>query len=63
MAFDRGSFCQNWELLIVGQKHQRDKIRVQDNYFSKRLPYAKRRIEEMFFYDDYKVGINRGDDC
>ena len=49
LEFDKGYYCQNCEYIINKQKHQIDKqIRRQDHDFSSRLPYANKKIREIY---------------
>ena len=49
IEFDKGYYCQNCEYIINKQKHQiDDKVRRQYHYFSTRLPYANKKIREIF---------------
>ena len=49
LDFDKGYHCQNCEYIINKQKHQIDKkVRRQDNYFSSGLPYAIKKIREIW---------------
>ena len=46
---DKSYYCQNCEYIINKQKHQIDKkVLRQDHYFSNRLPYAIKKIREIF---------------
>ena len=50
LEFDRGYYCQNCEYIINKQKHQIDKeVLRQDLYFSTRLPYADKKIREIYY--------------
>ena len=45
----KGWYCQNCEYIIHKQKHQIDKqVRRQDYNFSTRLPYANKKIRELY---------------
>ena len=49
LDFDKGHYCKNCEFINNKQKHQIDKkTRRQDNDFSTRLPYAKKKIREIW---------------
>ena len=49
LEFDKGYYCQSCEYIINEQKHQVDKkLRRQDHYFSTRLPYANKKIREIW---------------
>ena len=49
LEFDKGYYCQNCEYITNKQKHQIDiKILRQDHYFSTRLPYANKKIREIW---------------
>ena len=49
LDFDKGYYCKNCEYIINKQKHQIDKqIRRQDHDFSTRLPYANKKIREIY---------------
>ena len=49
LEFDKGYYCQNCEYIINKQKHQIDKkIRRQYHNFSTRLPYANKKIREIW---------------
>ena len=49
LKFDKGYYCQNCEYIINKQKHQIDKkVLRQDQYFSTRLPYANKKIREIW---------------
>ena len=49
LEFDKGYYCQNCEYIINKQKHQNDKqVRRQDHDFSTRLPYANKKIREIY---------------
>ena len=49
LELDKGWYCQNCEYIINKQKHQIDKKSLrQDNYFSARLPYANKKIIEIW---------------
>ena len=49
LEFNKGFYCKNCEYIIDKKKHQIDKkVRRQDRYFSTRLPYAKKRIREIY---------------
>ena len=44
LEFDKGYYCQLWEYIINKQKHRIDKKAFrQDEHFSTRLNYAKKR--------------------
>ena len=50
IQFDKTQFCQNLEHTVDKQKHQIDKkVFGQGDSFPKRLPYAYRKIREIFF--------------
>ena len=50
LEIDKGYYCQNCENIIKKQKHQIDeKVRRQDNYFSTTLPYADKKIREIYY--------------
>ena len=50
LEFVKGYYCINCEYIINKQKHQIDKkVRRQDRYFSTRLPYAIKKIREIYF--------------
>ena len=49
LEFVKGYHCQNCEYIINKQKHQIDrKVRRQDHYFSTRLPYAYKKIRDIW---------------
>ena len=51
MEFGKGWYCQTpeYEYIINKQKHQIDKkVLRQDHYFSTRLPYANKKIREIW---------------
>ena len=49
LKFDKGYHCKNCEYIINKQKHQIDKkILRQDHCFSTRLPYANKKIREIW---------------
>ena len=49
LEFNKGFYCQNCEYIINKQKHQIDKkVRRQDHNFSTRLPYANKKIREIY---------------
>ena len=49
LEFDKGYYCKNCEYIINKQKYQIDKrVRRQDHYFSTRLPYANKKIREIW---------------
>ena len=49
LEFLKGWYCKNCENIINKQKHQIDKkLRRQDQYFSTRLSYAKKKIREFW---------------
>ena len=50
LKFDKGYYCQNCEYIINKQRHQIDKrVLRQDHYFSTRLPYANKKIREIYY--------------
>ena len=50
LEFDKNWFCQNCECIINKQKHQIDKeVLRQDHNFSTRLPYATKKIREIYY--------------
>ena len=66
LQFVKGYSCQNCEYIINKQKYQVDKkVRRQDHYFSTRLPYADRKIREIWMnmvntaYDTTKDMIDK----
>ena len=49
LEFDKGYYCKNCEYIINKQKHQMDKkVLRQDNNFSNRLPYANKKIRDIW---------------
>ena len=49
LEFDKGHYCKTCEYNINKQKHQMDKkVLRQDHYFSTRLPYANKKIREIW---------------
>ena len=49
LEFDKGYYCRNCDNVINKQKHQIDKkVRRQDSYFSTILPYANKKIREIW---------------
>ena len=49
LEFDKGYYCQNCEYVINKQKLQIDKKFLrQDHYFSTRLPYANKKIRDIW---------------
>ena len=49
LEFDKGHYCRNCEYIINKQKHQIDKkVRRQNHYFSTSLPYAIKKIREVW---------------
>ena len=49
LEFIKGFYCQNCENIIDKQKYQIDKqVRRQDHNFSSRLPYANKKILEIY---------------
>ena len=49
LEFDKGYYCTNCEYIIDKQKHQIDKkVLRQDRNFSTRLPYANKKIREIY---------------
>ena len=49
LEFDKGYYCKNCEYIINKQKHQIDKqVRRQDHDFSTRLPYANKKIRQIY---------------
>ena len=49
MKFDKGYYCKNCAYLINKQKHQNDKkVLGQDHLFSTRLPYANKKIRDIW---------------
>ena len=50
MEFDRGYFCQNCEYFLNKQKHQIHKKKFgQDRYLSTRVPFANKKVREIFY--------------
>ena len=50
LVFSKGYYCQTCEYNFNKQKHQVDKkVRIQENYFSTRWPYADEKIREIYF--------------
>ena len=50
LDFDKGYYCQNCEYIFNKQKHRIDKeVLRQDHYFSTRLPYASKKIREIYY--------------
>ena len=49
LEVDKGSYCQNCDYIINKRKHQINKnILRQDHNFSTRLPYAKKKIRDIW---------------
>ena len=49
LNFDKGYYCHNCEYNFNKQKHQIDnKVHTQDHIFSTRLPYANKKIREIW---------------
>ena len=49
LEFDKVYYCQNCEHTIHKQKHRiGKKVRRQDHHFSTRLPYANKKIREVW---------------
>ena len=49
LEFDKGYYCRNYEYIINKQKHQIDKnVLRQDHDYSTRLPYANKKIREIW---------------
>ena len=66
LEFDKGYYCTNCEYIINKQKHQIDKkVLRQDHYFSTRLPYANKKIRDIWMnmvnttYNSTKDMINK----
>ena len=50
LEFDKGYYCQFCEYVFVAPKHQIDKeVRRQNHFFSTKIPYASRKITEIFY--------------
>ena len=49
LEFNKCYYCQNCEYIIIKHKHQIDmKVLRQDHYFSNRLPYADKKIRDIW---------------
>ena len=49
LEFDKAYYCKNCEDIINKPEHQIDKkVLRQDHYFSTRLPYANKKIREIW---------------